>query len=337
MSAANLIEQSKTTPIQLSGKEQESKSKPQIVKVQVPNRQVSELNPVMQQYLNDSNPPLIRYIKEGKAITRRLKELKKEYEGELRQKLRALKKCARKTGKTDAELAVAEHELLQKQPTLELYKQKIKALEKLASSEMGKEFVTAMDELKKNEFVTAMDELKKQYPSAEAYRQKVKELYKNVKPTEINRECAFAYQEEENGIVRYGAAVFKRDGPKEVVNKNIKNTALARYYFRPVFVQLSDDYKTMSESQKLLFIRNRLHAYGTKGEDQVADNYKTMSQSEKSAFIKQRLQTQETKLAEKVSEKLKFAKQGLHAAIKQHLQIQGTEIAEADKATKVEC
>lgn len=143
---------------------------------------------IIERYDNDPNPPLIRYVKEGKELDNQLYQLKEEYGNK-------------------------------------------------KSDEEQKE-----------------------------YRNKIKSIYKNAKPSQIKREFAIAFDEKEDGKVVYGAAVFRRDSPNEMRNRNIRFTALARYYQRPVTVQLPENYKTMSLTDKIVFLRKQIYTCKTRGE-----------------------------------------------------------------------
>src|SRR5665648_505757 len=295
------------TVIHSSGKgEEENKSNSQETTDQKLNKAVSRFNPLVE-YQNDPNPPLLRYVEEGKEITRKLTELNKQYRQEFRQKLVRLKKSAKKTAQPAVEFQAAVSALREEYPTLEEYKQKIQDLyTSVKNTQLDK--ASEIDKV----FLKALTALQTRYPIAEAHRQKVKELYKKITPSEIDRKCAIVYKEDENGVVKYGAAVFRRDAVEkaidmvydsentddrygiritknaksniveERISKNIKNTALARYYLQPVSVQLPVNYKTMSGSDKLVFIRRQLYFHGTKAKkpepEEDTSNYSSVSQ-----------------------------------------------------------
>src|SRR5665648_97549 len=304
------------TVIHSSGKgEEENKSNSQETTDQKLNKAVSRFNPLVE-YQNDPNPPLLRYVEEGKEITRKLTELNKQYRQEFRQKLVRLKKSAKKTAQPAVEFQAAVSALREEYPTLEEYKQKIQDLyTSVKNTQLDK--ASEIDKV----FLKALTALQTRYPIAEAHRQKVKELYKKITPSEIDRKCAIVYKEDENGVVKYGAAVFRRDAVEETVeddsentddiygrisrnlktsrvyqritkngksiveekiSKNIKNTALSRYYLKPVSIQLPTNHKTMSGSDKLVFIRRQLYFHGTKAKkpepEEDTSNYSSVSQ-----------------------------------------------------------
>lgn len=96
--------------------------------------------------------------------------------------------------------------------------------------------------------------------SESEYKERVRYIYKSIKPRDISRQLVFVFKTDLTArTLTYGVCIFRRDHINEIISKNIKNTALARYYDSPTIVALPQGYETWKSSQKLAFLRNHLH------------------------------------------------------------------------------